>query len=66
MTTGGVWLSGDICEERERLRLVIDKLNRAKLELLGILKALPLSEEEMDEEVKRAVEEARRELKARK
>jgi hypothetical protein len=65
MTTGGAKLSEETSEKQERLELVVNKLNRARLELLSILKALPLSEEELDEEAKRAVEEARRELTKR-
>jgi len=55
-------LSERASEEREELKLAIYKLSRARLELLRVLKALPLSEEELDEEAKRAVEEAREEL----
>jgi len=65
MTTGRAKLSEETSEKRERLELVVNKLNRARLELLSILKALPLSEEELDEEAKRAVEEARKELTKR-
>jgi hypothetical protein len=65
MTTGGAKLSEETSEKQERLELVVNKLNRARLELLSILKALPLSEEELDEEAKRAVEEARKELTKR-
>jgi hypothetical protein len=55
-------LSEESSEERERLRLIVDKLTRAKLELLSILKTLPISEEELDEEARKAIEEARKEL----
>jgi hypothetical protein len=65
MTTGSAKLSEETSEKQERLELVVNKLNRAKLELLSILKALPLSEEELDEEAKRAVEETRKELTKR-
>jgi len=65
MTTGGAKLSEETSEKQERLELVVNKLNRARLELLSILKALPLSEEELDEEAKRAIEEARKELTKR-
>lgn len=55
-------MSEESSEERERLRLIVDKLTRAKLELLSILKTLPISEEELDEEARKAIEEARKEL----
>jgi len=55
-------LSEEVSEGKERLRLIVDKLSRAKLELLSILKTLPISEEELDEEVRKAIEEARKEL----
>ena len=58
-------MSEETSEKQERLELVVNKLNRARLELLSILKALPLSEEELDEEAKRAIEEARKELTKR-
>jgi hypothetical protein len=55
-------LSEEASEEKERLRLIVDKLSRAKLELLSILKTLLISEEELDEEARKAIEEARKEL----
>ena len=55
-------MSEEVSEGKERLRLIVDKLSRAKLELLSILKTLPISEEELDEEVRKAIEEARKEL----
>jgi hypothetical protein len=55
-------LSEEASEEKERLRLIVDKLSRAKLELLSILKTLLISEEELDEEARKAIEGARKEL----
>jgi hypothetical protein len=49
-------------EAYEGLELVIDKLRRTKIELLSILKALSLSEEELEGEVRKTIEEAREEL----
>lgn len=49
-------------EAYEGLELVIDKLKRTKIELLSILKALSLSEEELEGEVRKTIEEAREEL----
>lgn len=55
-------MSEEASEEKERLRLIVDKLSRAKLELLSILKTLLISEEELDEEARKAIEGARKEL----